>query len=87
MSGLVWLVNLAFTLGMLLIFARVFLSWGVVSPYHPVGQWIFRLTEPLLAPIRNVLPPTGMLDWSPMVALFLLMIVRQIVVMILLSLA
>jgi YggT family protein len=56
-----------------------------ISPYHPVAQWLYRLTEPLLAPIRNMMPSTGMVDWSPMVAIVVLIIVRQIVLIILFS--
>jgi YggT family protein len=85
MTDLVQLVNLFFTLYTFLIFGRVLLSWVRLSPYHPVAEWIYRLTEPVLAPIRNMMPQTGMFDWSPMIAMFGLMILRQIVVMFLLS--
>ncbi|HID06104.1 MAG TPA: YggT family protein, partial [Armatimonadetes bacterium] len=64
---------------------RVFLSWGNFSPYHPVVEWIHRLTEPVLAPIRNLMPPMGMFDWSPIIAIFVLMILRQVVVMLFLG--
>jgi YggT family protein len=85
MTGLVPLVNLLFTLYTFMIFGRVMLSWMRISPYHPVAEWIYRLTEPVLSPIRNMMPQSGMYDWSPMIAMFGLMIVRQIVVMLLLS--
>jgi YggT family protein len=85
MSGLASLVSLLFTLYTLLIVARSFLPWVGISPYHPVAQWLYRLTEPLLAPIRNMMPPTGMIDWSPMVAIIVLIILRQVVLMILFS--
>ena len=83
MSTLVSLIDLLFTLYILLILGRVLLSWARVSPYHPVAEWVYRLTEPLLAPIRNMMPPSGMVDWSPMIALFAVMILRQIVLMVL----
>jgi YggT family protein len=86
MSALVSLVDLLFTLYTFLILARVLLSWVRMSPYHPVAEWIYRLTEPLLAPIRNMLPPSGMIDWSPMIAMFLVMILRQLTLMVLTSL-
>lgn len=86
MTELVPLINLLFTLYTFLIFGRVLLSWMRISPYHPVAEWIYRLTEPVLGPIRNRMPPSGMYDWSPMIAMFGLMIVRQFVVMLLLSL-
>jgi YggT family protein len=80
MTGLATLVDLLFTLYIFVIFARVILSWARIDPYHPVVQGIFRLTEPLLAPIRNLMPQTGMVDWSPMIAMFVLIILRQVVV-------
>jgi YggT family protein len=85
MTGLASLVNLLFTLYTFLIIGRVLISYVSVSPYHPVAQWIYRLTEPVLGPIRIMMPQTGMVDWSPMIAVFGLIILRQIVVMILLS--
>ena len=83
MSGLVSLIDLLFTLYTFLILARVMLSWIRISPYHPVAEWIYRLTEPLLAPIRNMLPPSGTIDWSPMIAMFVVMILQQLVLMLL----
>jgi YggT family protein len=86
MAGLATVVDLVFTLYTFLILARVFLTWTNISPYHPVAQWVFRLTEPILSPIRSMMPQTGMLDWSPMIAMFLVIILRQIVVTLLLRL-
>jgi YggT family protein len=85
MAELTTLVDFLFTLYFLLIIGRVFLSWARISPYHPVAEWIHRLTEPLLGPIRNMMPPTGMFDWSPMIAMFVLIILRQIVLTLLYS--
>jgi YggT family protein len=79
MGALTQLVNLLFTVYIFLIIGRTLMSWVRVDPYNPVVEWIYRLTEPVLAPVRNLLPSTGMVDWSPTVALFLLIILRQIV--------
>jgi YggT family protein len=85
MMGLASLIDLLFTLYTFVIFARVILSWARVDPYHPVAQVIYRLTEPLLAPIRNMMPQTGMMDWSPMIAMFVLIILRQVIITLLQS--
>jgi len=85
MTGLASFVDLLFTLYTFLIIGRVLLVMANVNPYHPVMQWIFRLTEPLLSPIRNIMPRTGMVDWSPMIAVFGLFVLQQIIRMILLS--
>jgi YggT family protein len=86
MRDLAQIVDLFFTLYTFLIIGRVFLSWARISPYHPIAEWIYRLTEPVIAPIRNMIPQTGMIDWSPTIAIFVVIIVRQIVIMLLLSL-
>jgi YggT family protein len=64
----------------LLIVARVILSW-VASPTsrNPVVELIRSVTEPILAPIRSILPRTGMFDLSPMVALFALYVLQGLV--------
>ncbi len=88
MRLLATLIDFGFTLYTLTIFARILLPMlGVNLFYHPVGQWVFRLTEPLLRLIRERMPPSNsMIDWSPTVALIALFILRQIVLSIVLSL-
>jgi YggT family protein len=56
------------------ILARVLMSWLNVNPYSPVAQVIYNLTEPVLAPVRNLLPPAGGLDFSPIIVLVVLQI-------------
>ena len=54
----------------LLVIASVVLSY-FVSPYHQVRQTLDRLVEPMLMPIRSVLPLVGNLDFSPLVFILL----------------
>ena len=61
------------------ILARVLISWFNPNPYNPIVDAIYRLTEPVLAPIRRVLPPMGGFDLSPLVVFFILMFLRKIV--------
>jgi YggT family protein len=68
------------------IIARVFVSWMRVDPYHPVIQFLYRITEPVLRPLRSRIPSVGMVDVSPMVALLGLWILERIVIALLLSL-
>jgi YggT family protein len=49
-----------------------------MSPYHPVRQAIDHLIEPLLAPIRRILPQTGALDFSPLILIILVQIVARL---------
>jgi len=53
----------------LVVIAAVVVSWTNVPREHPAAQLLHRLTEPLLAPIRKVLPAGGGVDFSPLVLL------------------
>ena len=57
----------ALTLG---IFVRVLLSWVPVRLPWGLGDFVWSITEPILAPIRRALPFMGGIDFSPLVALF-----------------
>ena len=54
------------------IFGRVVMSWISPGGNDPVSTILFQITEPILGPIRRVMPRLGMFDLSPMVALILL---------------
>jgi YggT family protein len=56
-----------------------------LSPFHPIRQLIDRFVEPMLTPIRRVLPPLGMLDFSPLVLIILLEVIDSVLQRILLS--
>ncbi len=61
----------------LLILGRVLLSWIDTSRRSELSVFLHRATEPVLAPIRNLLPPMGMLDLAPMIALIVLSAILQ----------
>ncbi len=63
----------------LLIFVRAIFSWFDPGFSSQIGRMIYQITEPIIAPIRQVLPPMGMLDLSVLVALVLLMILQQLI--------
>lgn len=60
-----------------LVLARVLVSWTQPSGGGGFVAFIYQATEPILAPIRRVLPPTGAIDWSPMIAILLLGLLTQ----------
>ncbi len=62
----------------ILLIARFILSVSNIGPYE-VRQWVFRLTEPLLAPIRRRLPSSGGADFSPMVLLLGIWLLRALI--------
>jgi YggT family protein len=55
----------------LLIFMRIVVSWGA-SPTNRLLHFLIRMTEPVLAPFRRIIPPLGMFDISPIIVLLLL---------------
>ena len=61
-----------------IIIARALVSWIRVDPYNPVVRILHDITEPLLAPIRKLLPQGSMMDLSPFIALLILVVVRTI---------
>ncbi|HEY7634065.1 MAG TPA: YggT family protein [Gemmatimonadales bacterium] len=68
-----------FTILMAAIFIRVVASWLGLSPYRRWMRPVMVLTDWLIEPIRRILPPFGMLDFSPMVAWLVLWVVRGFV--------
>ena len=79
-SVLVNFERLLITVVWFLLIARVVLSWTNPMGGGGVVASIYQATEPILAPIRRVLPPTSGIDWSPLVAMLLLGVVLRIVV-------
>ena len=62
-----------------LILAHVILSY-FMNPYHPIRAFIDRLVEPLLAPIRRVVPLIAMMDFSPVILLLLIQFISNYIV-------
>ncbi|MEE9325354.1 MAG: YggT family protein [Dehalococcoidia bacterium] len=61
------------------IILRLVLSWFPnLGPNNPLVRIIYNITEPILAPIRRIVPRTGMFDLTPMVAIILLIIVQTV---------
>ena len=65
-------VSLIFAVLQLAIIVRVVISWVRVRPGSRIARWSFKLTEPMLRPLRQVIPTFGAVDITPIVAWFLL---------------
>lgn len=74
------LVVWTFAVLKLAIIARVIASWVGGSPYKKLWRWAFVLTDPILVPLRRVLPTFGPIDLSPLVAYFGLVILQALIV-------
>lgn len=56
----------------LFIFMRIIFSWGQVSHANRLMSFLVRATDPILVPLRQMIPPLGMFDLSPIVAFFII---------------
>jgi YggT family protein len=65
-------LQLLSTLLWVLILARVIISWTNPRGGGSLVAFIYQVTEPILAPIRRVIPPTSGIDWSPLIAMLVL---------------
>ena len=77
-------INLFFRILSFIVLARVILSWVRVSPYHPtwgpIIRAIYQITEPIMEPVRRIMPSMGGLDFSPIIVLLGLDLIRVLVV-------
>ncbi len=81
-EALILLVRIMFELLIWIVIASSLLSF-FVSPYHPVREALDRIVAPLLNPIRNMIPPAGGLDFSPLVLILILNVVERLLIVLL----
>ena len=85
-NALAYLVNIALTVVYWLILVRALISWVSPDPLNPVVQFLYRMTEPILEPIRRFLPNLP-IDLSPVIAFFAIIFLKQFLVATLYGLA
>ncbi len=78
-DSLITLISYLFNALTLLLVARALLSWFDPGMRSSVGKILVDITEPLLGPIRRMIPSAGGLDFSPIIAIILLQFVERIV--------
>ena len=61
----------------LMVLVSVILSY-FMDPYHPVRRFLDRIVEPMLAPIRRIVPLVGMLDFSPLILIVLIQLIGNL---------
>lgn len=72
------LVSWTFTILKTALIVRVISSWLPISPYSAWVHWSYRLSEPILSPLRRIVPVLGGLDITPIVAYILLYFIEQL---------
>jgi len=78
------LINIIVQLVTLLVIVKILLSY-FMAPYHPVRLNIDRVVDPMLRPIQRLIPPMGMLDFSPIILVILIQLLGRIIISILLA--
>ena len=65
---------------MWMVIARALISWVSPDPYNPIVQFLIRSTEPVLRPVRRLLPLPGGMDFSPLVVILGLVFLQNFLV-------
>lgn len=88
MRSVLYVILLLLDLYIWLLIAAAILSWlvafNVVNArnqfVHMVGDFLYRVTEPILRPIRNIMPNLGGIDLSPVIVILLIILIKDIIV-------
>jgi YggT family protein len=75
-------INMLALLLTLLVFVYILSTW-IFPPFHSFRRALASIVEPMLAPIRRVIPPVGMLDFSPFIFLILVQVLATILIQVL----
>jgi YggT family protein len=87
MNPFLWLIDTVITLYIWILIAAAVLSWliafNVVNPRSPIvsniGEFLYRVTEPALRPIRSIMPNLGGIDISPVILIIVLLFLKQFI--------
>ena len=78
-DALAAIVNILLTIMYWLILIRALISWVNPDPFNPIVQFLIRVTEPALEPVRRLLPPLP-LDVSPIIVFFIIIFLQKFLV-------
>lgn len=74
------LLHYMISIYMFIIFGRAIISWVSPDPYNPIVRFLYMATEPVLRYARRLLPPFSGIDLSPIIVIFALLFIDQMVV-------
>jgi YggT family protein len=77
--AIAWLVNYLLWAYMWVLIIRALISWVNPDPWNPIVQFLYRITEPVLRPVRQRLPMTG-IDFSPIIVILAIMFLQRFLV-------
>ena len=78
-KSLATIVDVVLTMAYWLILVRALISWVSPDPFNPIVQFLYRITDPILNPIRRLLPPMA-IDLSPIIAFLAILFLRSFLV-------
>lgn len=85
MAFLVYFIQTLVTVLTLAIIIRAIMSWFSPSSTNIIAVILLRITEPLLAPLRRIIPIAGPFDFSPLVAIIIIQLIGQLIITILIN--
>ncbi len=71
------LINILFEILIWLLMIRIILTWLPHNRLHPLIDFIYKITEPILEPFRNMINPIGGIDLSPIIVFFLIRLIQR----------
>jgi YggT family protein len=78
MSAFLYFIEFICNLLAIIILIRAIASWFAISPHSPIMVLLYRITEPILAPLRRIIPRIGMIDITPAIAIIVLILIPQL---------
>ncbi len=79
-NAVVYVITLILDIYMWIIIARALISWVNPDPYNPIVSFLYKATEPVLSRVRRFLPYMGGIDLSPLIVIFVIYLLKQLVV-------
>ncbi len=86
-NAVVYVITLVFDIYIWIIIARALISWVNPDPYNPIVSFLYRATEPVLSRVRRFIPDLGGIDLSPLIVIFIIYLLKQLVVRLLYTMA
>jgi YggT family protein len=79
MSLIISFITLLANILIILVVTKVMLSY-FMDPYHPVRQRVDQFVDPMLRPIQKFVPPFGMMDFSPVILILVIQVIKSLLI-------